>query len=154
MNTQTLSYARPSLNTVSRPWMPQQLLAASLVFGPLAAGIVAGVNFARMGHKASARPIVLISALYFVAELLLVAVILPEGLTQPAAMALNVAFGGLLMLIQKPSFDQWKAAHFRPTKPKEQYRPNELGKLFLVALAGLAIELVLVFGLLLAVGQI
>ncbi len=153
MNTQTLSYALPA-STVSRPWMPKQLLACSLLFGPLAAGIVAGVNFARMGHKSTASPIILISALFFVAELLLVALMLPENAARPVAMLINLTFGGLLVLIQKPSFDQWKAANFRPTNAKEQYRPNELGKLFLVALGGLAIELSLVFVLLFAVGQI
>lgn len=154
MNTQSLTYARPSLATDSRPWMPMQLFAASLVFGPLAAGLVAGLNFSRIGHKSSARTVIVLSAFCFVAELVIVALMLPENVARPAATLFNLAFGGLLVLIQKPAIDQWKAAHWRPKHAKDQYRPNELGKLFLAALVGLAIEVALIGTLLFATGQL
>jgi len=46
------------------------------------------------------------------------------------------------MLAQKPTFDRWKRQHW----PAEQrYKPNQLGKLLLVGLGCLAVQVGLVF---------
>src|SRR5262245_33044357 len=47
------------------PWTPTQVFAASFVFGPLAGGVVSGINFLRMGQGVLLLPSVLAGALLF-----------------------------------------------------------------------------------------
>lgn len=151
--TNTLSYATPTCDNSSRPWLPGQLIAASFLFGPLAGAIVAGVNFTRLGNKSMRTTTIVLGTVVFLIEVFLL-LALPENALQPMGTLVNIGFGFVLMLIQKPYFEQWKARHWRPTAPKQQYRPNELGTLFLAAIAGLIVEVAVILMMLVATGQL
>ena len=65
--------------------------------------------------------------------------LVPDELARPVGFLANLAIGLGFMLVQKPFFDGWKAGNWRP-KPGDQYRPNGLGKMLLIGLVSLGIE--------------
>ena len=65
--------------------------------------------------------------------------LVPGELARPVGFLANLAVGLEFMLVQKPFFDGWKAGNWRP-KPGDQYRPNGLGKMLLIGLVSLGIE--------------
>ena len=121
-----------------RPWTPWQILAASVVLGAGACGAVAGFNFVRLGKRQYLIPSV-VGAVLFVVVAGLAMFLVPDELARPVGFLANLAVGLEFMLVQKPFFDGWKAGNWRP-KPGDQYRPNGLGKMLLIGLVSLGIE--------------
>ncbi len=134
-----------SLVESDRPWFPFQLLAASALFGPGAAGVVTGINFKRLGEPQYQISCGIIGFVLFIIEVALVVTVIPDKALRPFGFIFNSLVGGGFMLFQKPYFDAWKAANFKPATEKEQYRPNRIGLLFLVGLICLAIQLAILF---------
>src|SRR5262245_48094907 len=79
-----------------RPWLPAQLLAATFLFGPLAGGMVGGINFARLGKPGRLVPCVLAGAVLFLALAGLVVFVVPEepeGLARMVGLLANLGVG-------------------------------------------------------------
>lgn len=141
--TRVTEQADATVEPEVRPWTPWQILAISFAFGTAACGIVMGVNFARMGQSARAIPSVLAAIIVFLVQASLIIFLVPEQSARLACVVSNLAIGTVFMLIQKPDFDAWKNANW----PFESYKPNGIGLLILVSLGGLAIEIVILGGL-------
>lgn len=132
-----------------RPWTPSQIFGVSFAFGSGAGGVIAAINFSRMGQRAWVAPMVVASVLLFLVQaFVIVMVVPPEGLRMVGFLS-NSALGLAYMLVQKPVFDGWKEQNFGAGA----YKPNGLGLLFLVSLVCLAVELAVMVGLLIATGQ-
>jgi hypothetical protein len=128
--------------------MPSQVLAASVLFGVAACGVLAGINFARLGKRQAFLPSVVIGlGLFLVEAWLLVALSSAENVTRfgdsaakVVGLLFNLVVGVGFMLVQKPVFDEWKADNWAPVKIGDRYKPTRVGLLFLVALVALAFE--------------
>jgi WD40 repeat protein len=134
-----------------RPWTPWQIAAASILFGAGVGGAVAGLNFVRLGKRQYLVPSVLLGVVLFVVAAGLAIFLVPEDLARPVGFLVNLVAGVGFMLVQKPYFEAWKTVNWTP-KPGDRYRPNGLGQLLLVGLAGLGVEvgLIVLAGLALA----
>lgn len=125
---------------VDYPWTPTQVCASAVLFGPLGCGVIAGINFGRLGRRAFLVPCVLAGFVLFLAAVG-VASVMPAPSAVPP---INLGIGALFLLLQKSSFDAWKVANWAPAGPGERYRPNRTGQLFLVGLGCVAVELAVV----------
>ncbi len=156
MSKQPLSYATPGVTDgpTDRPWMPMQLIAMSFLFGPASCGVLAGINYARLGKKSLQIPTAAIGIVVFLVEALLIIFVVPPQAMRMSAMAINIAAGAGFMLAQRPLFESWKAAHWRPQTAGERYKPNKVGLLFLVGLACVAAEIGVMLVLMLVGGKL
>jgi hypothetical protein len=125
-----------------RPWTPVQVFAATFLFGPFAGGLVAGINFSRLGRAFLLVPSLIFGAFLF-AMVILVGFAVPTAPRQ-IFLLVNLAIGGVFLLMQKASFEEWKKEHWTP-RSGEEYRANRIGLLFLVGLGGLAVEVGVIF---------
>jgi hypothetical protein len=141
------SFAPPA-DTADRPWMPGQLLGAAVLFGPLACGLAAGINFARLGMRQYLVPCILLGAVAFLLQATFVIFVISGEASQFVAVAINLAIAWLFQTTQKPVFEAWKEAYWKPETKGATYKPNQLGLLFLVGFASLAVEVVIVYLLL------
>jgi hypothetical protein len=131
--------------------MPLQILAVSLLFGPAACGVIAGINYARMGERRYAIPSILVGVVLFLLEAWVVIFLVPEAATRSVGLLANLGIGLGFLLVQKPSFDEWKSMNWAPAQEGEKYQPTRTGQLLLVSLVCLGIE-VGVFVLFLTLG--
>ena len=131
---------------LDRPWLPSQLVAVCWLFGPLACGAVAGVNFARMGKRAYLVPCVLAGAALFAVEALVLMFLggSVQQLRLPALL-MNLAVGLGFMFAHQPHFAEWKEESWVPRTPDERYRPTRVGLLFLIALGCAAVQVGIIF---------
>src|SRR5262249_51034575 len=135
-----------------RPWTPLQVFAMSFLFGPVAGGVIAGINFARLGKRQYLVPSILAGAVLFV----LVAgasFLVPGTAGNTVGLLANLGVGYGLLWAQQPSFAAWKAAMWAPAKEGEPYKSSRFGQLFLVSLVCLGIEVGALVGALVLVGQ-
>jgi hypothetical protein len=145
----TVSRAHPE-ESGPAPWFPSQALGAAVVFGILSAGVVAGLNMARMGKRAYLLPCILAGALLFGVALTAFFFLLPDSLSRfdeggrLVGMLTRLAIGVGFLLVQKDTFEAWKAANW-DTPTQGRYRPGKIGQLFLVCLACGALEVGLIF---------
>jgi phage FluMu protein Com len=133
----------PPINkaVADRPWTPIQILAAGLLFGPAACGVVAGVNFSRLGKRAYRAPCVLVGITIFLLEAVVLAFLLRDTTARVMGLMVNVGVGLGFLLVQRPYFAIWKAINWTPAQPGETYRPNRTGLLFSIGFACLVGEL-------------
>ncbi len=141
----------PPINNpvTDRPWTPIQIVAAALLFGPAACGVVAGINFSRLGKRAYRAPCVLVGTTIFLLEAVVLVFLMRDVMARVMGPVVNVGVGLGFLLVQRPYFTIWKAIHWTPAPPGEAYRPNRTGLLFRLGIACLVGELG-VFWLLLA----
>ena len=59
-------------------------------------------------------PSVIVGMVLFVAVAGLATFLVPDDLARPAGLLANLAIGLAFMLVQKPFFEGWKAANWRP----------------------------------------
>jgi hypothetical protein len=130
-----------------RPWTPWQVAAASVLFGAVVGGAVAGFNFARLGKRQYLIPSVVAGPVLLVVAAALLVFLVPDEGAGPSGLLANLGIGVGFLLVQKPFFDAWKAENWRPS-PGERYRPNGLGQLLVVSLVSLGLE----FGVLMTLG--
>ncbi len=124
---------------VDRPWTPTQLLAIACLFGAGTAGVIAGINFARLGRREYVVPSVVAGTALFLLHAAAFVFIFP-GMSYHVATLVNLAIGLGFMQAQKPSFLDWQARQQDPELTGKKYRPNRVGILFLVSLACVAVE--------------
>src|SRR5262249_22865513 len=117
-----------------RPWMPSQILAASFLFGPAAGGVIAGINFARMGKRQYRVPTIVVASFLFLLEACVLIFVVPEAAARSVGLLANLGIGLMFMQAQKPFFDAWQAVNWAPAKEGERYKPTRIGQLFLVGL--------------------
>lgn len=141
------SFAPPT-DHADRPWMPGQLLGAAVLFGPLACGVAAGINYARLGMRQYLVPCILLGSVAFLLQALFVIFMVPGEASRFVVLAANLGIAWLFQTTQKPVFEAWKQTHWKPATKDETYKPNRLGLLFLVGLASLAVEVAIVYLLL------
>src|SRR5262245_45095649 len=125
------------------PWTPWQVAASGILFGVGAGGAVAGFNFLRLGKPRYLIPCIIGGAVLFIAAALTIAFAVPAEFVRLAAILANFGAGLGFMLVQMPHFHEWRAKTGR-LKSEEPYRPNGLGRLLLVGLVSLGIEIVIV----------
>jgi hypothetical protein len=125
------------------PWTPAQVFGGSFLFGPLAGGVLSGLNFARMGKRERLVPSVLAGAALF--ALGLVPLLLVPGVELAPGMIVNMGIAFGFLLAQRPTFLAWKLLHWRPAEEDERYVPGRLGLLFLVGLGCAAVQVGLIF---------
>jgi len=143
-------WATSSARGEDRPWTPLQVLAVSLLFGPAACGVIAGINFARMGKRLYVIPSILVGSVLFLLEVWVILFLVPEEAARLVGLLANVGVGLGFLLVQKPSFDAWKSTNWAPAKEGESYIPTRIGQLFLVSLVCLGIQvgvMILVFAI-------
>ncbi|HYE21769.1 MAG TPA: hypothetical protein VEA69_25235 [Tepidisphaeraceae bacterium] len=146
----TLDYAGPAA-VGDRPWVPSQLMAIGLLFGPVSAGVAAGVNFKRLGKPGLLGACVAVGVVVFAVMAVLVGFVLEDKAIRPVALLMNVSTGTGFLLAQKPTFDAWKARHF-PGSAK--YRPSRIGLLFGIGLACAAAQVGVLFAMLAVAGRV
>ena len=134
----------PESDASDRPWQPSQIFAASVLFGPAACGVVAGINFRRLGQPQLAG-LSIAAGLGAFLILALVLVHASGSAAQPIGLITNFAVGGAFQAGQRGAFDDWKTRHWKPTTPNERYRSTRVGLLFLVGAAALAAEIGIMF---------
>src|SRR5262245_18538367 len=132
-----------------RPWMPVHLLAVSILFGVAACGVIAGINFARMGKRLYVIPSILVASVLLFLEAR-VFLLLPEDLGRLVGLMANLGFGLAFMLVQRPTFEAWKARNWAPATEGESYTLSRIGQLFVVSTLCLGLSVgvfILVFAL-------
>lgn len=134
-----------------RPWMPNQILAASFLFGSAAGGVLAAINARRVGGAAALYLVLGLAIFALQVGVALFAV--PAENMRMVGLMFNVACGLLLSRMQKPAFEAWKSAHWRPASEGERYRPSNIGQLFLAGILTLAAEAGAIAALLFALGE-
>lgn len=125
----------------------------TFLFGPLAGGLITGLNFGRLGRKGVVGVWMVVGAIIFIFEAAPFTLNVSDGALRPYFVSINVAAGLGFMLAQKVAFDHWKASNWRPTMAGGKYRPNRTGLLFMVGLACLAVEIGLILLLILSTGK-
>jgi hypothetical protein len=123
-----------------RPWTPWQIAAVSVLFGVGACGLVAGLNFVRLGKRQYLIPSVVTGLVLFVAVVGLVMFVVPDGAARLVGLLANSVAGFGFLLVQKPFFEGWKTANWRP-KAGDRNKPNGMGRFVLASLAGLGLEI-------------
>jgi len=112
-----------------------QIMAIGFLFGPMAAGAAAGVNFTRLGRPQLQWPCIIMGIVLFAVEAFVVVYVLEEKAIRPVGMVMNVAIGLGFMLFQKGDFEAWRAKYSpKPPQGKDTYRPNRIGSLFLIGI--------------------
>ena len=129
----------------NRPWVPIQILAASLLFGPGAAGAVTGINFNRLGKPKYLLPCIITGTVLFLLEALALVFVVPDDLLGPVGFLVNLLIGLGFMFAQKSDFETWKSTNWKPATEKEKYKPTHIGLLFLVAVSALLVEAGIIF---------
>jgi hypothetical protein len=140
--------ARATTRPPPPPWSPWQVLASSFLFGPLAGGVVTGINFARTGKRVSLRPWILVIP-WSLAGAVLFGLLALGAILQPAAAALQAAVANLIIatyfaLVTVRPFEAWKATNMSATTKRDQSRSGRLGQLLLIGVSCLAVELAIV----------
>ncbi len=129
------------------PWKPRVAGINGLIFGPVAAGLVAYVNFRRMGQPRKAKQILVgwIPAIVVLAAILL---FIPVQITHGAALGLGVGCMLAFTNLQKSDFALWEQSHPQ-TRPANGWNSLGLGLLGLVILVVLleAVSLLLYLGM-------
>jgi hypothetical protein len=138
----TPARATPALTP---PWTPWQVLASSFLFGPLAGGVVTGINFARMGKRVRLSPWVfaipwtLAGAVLF-GLLALGVIVQPTAADALLGALANFIIAAYFALTTVRPFEAWKALNLPQGVTRGVYRPGRLGQLLLVDVACLAIQ--------------
>lgn len=133
-----------------RPWTPTQIFGVSFAFGSGAGGVIAAINFARLGRRAWLIPTALASVLLFLVQAYCIVMLTPAEGQRIVGFLANSALGLVFMLVQKPAFDAWKESNWG----LRDYKPNGLGLLILVSLVCLGLEIAAIVGLAMATGKI
>jgi MFS family permease len=120
------------------PWLPMQAFAASFLFGPLAGGVVTGINFSRLGKRFLLLPCALMGLVLFAVCFALVARF-PE-LPRPAAMLINIGIGLLFLIMQRDTFVAWQEQKGFSGETRKAYKPGGLGQLLLIGLGCAAFQ--------------
>jgi hypothetical protein len=142
------------LKPTDRPWLPMQLFGIAMLFGPLAGGVAAGLNFARLGRPGLRAGAIFAGVVLFAVEAA-VLLFVPEQAARMVATLANLGIGLGFMVSQKPTFDEWKAERWEPAADEgERYRPNRVGLLFLVGFACGAVQFGVVFATLAMTGTL
>lgn len=128
-------------------------MAASFLFGPVAGGVITGINFGRLGKQALLTPSILLGVVAFLIEAALLVFLVPERAARPVGMLMNIGMGCAFLLWQKPTFEQWKARHWKPASANAKYKPNRIGLLFLAGLGCLAAQAGVIFLMMWANGE-
>ena len=134
-----------------RPWTPTQLLAVACLFGAGTAGVIAGINFTRLGRRDYAVPSAVAGIALFLLHAAAFVFIFP-GMSYHVATLVNLAVGLGFMQAQKPCFLDWQARQRDPELKGKKYRPNRVGLLFLASLGCVAVEVGIIFLMLFAKG--
>lgn len=122
-------------------WSPNQIFGISFLFGPVAGGVVAAINFRRIGQPQSAGACIALGVGAFAAFVVAAFLGGLSGQTlQLVGLVASVGSGALFQAMQREPFEAWKNAHWRPIDPDARYRGNRLGLLFLAGLGCLAAE--------------
>jgi hypothetical protein len=117
-----------------RPWTPIQIAAATFLFGVLGGSMCLAVNYVRLGDRKKAGLWAMAGILLTAGSMVLCWNVAGLGYVLPAV------FGLGYMLLQKPAFQSWKARHWDSVTTLT-YKPNKLGQLFVVAIAGCLFQL-------------
>lgn len=143
-----LTQAHPD-SPAAAPWLPMQAFAAAFVFGIVSAGVVTGLNMARMGKRAYLVPCMVAGCLLFGVAVAAFFFLLPESLSRfdeagrLVGMLTRLLIGAGFLLVQKDTFDAWKSVNW-DTQSQGRYRPGKIGQLFLVCLGCGALEVGLI----------
>jgi hypothetical protein len=124
------------------PWTPLQIFAGSFLFGPLAGGVVAGLNFVRLCKPAWRIPSFVAGAVLFV-PLLLAAVLLPGEVSRLVGIYWNFLVAISFSLAGRRMFARWKALSPTPAAGGK-YRPCCIRQLVLLGLGCLAVEVAVI----------
>lgn len=100
--------ARQSPAPADCPWAPNQVFAVGMLFGGLAAGVIAAMNAKRLGRPQWAVPSVIAGVLAVVVGVI-TSCLLPEQAGRGAALFGSLVIGGLLSLVQRGAYKAWKA---------------------------------------------
>ena len=123
-----------------RPWTPWQIAAVSVLLGVGVCGLVAGLNFIRLGKRQYLIPSIVVGSVLFIAIAAVVLFLVPDEAARIVGLLASSAAGFGFMLVQKPYFEAWKVVNWTP-RPGDRYRPNGLGQLALASLLGLGLEI-------------
>jgi len=130
------------------PWTPTELLALTYLFGPVAGGMAAGINFKRLGKANLLAPSIFLGVVLF-GVILVVAAIVPGVWGARAGGALNLLAGLIFLCLHKPIFDGWKLACWASEAHEgDRYEPGRLGELFLVGLGCALLQVAVIAALL------
>ncbi len=130
------------------PWNPTLFTGMALVFSFAASGILAGLNWRRLGKPQYMAPTILLSVVGFVVMVgVLMVLPLGEGAARGMGYLINIGLGGLLTYLQRAAFREWTATHGVPTAQQSGYLvPAAVG------LGTLAVVIVLMFSPLVGMG--
>lgn len=112
----------PSSPTEKPPWNPTLFTGMAFLFSFAASGILAGINWRRLGKPERTWPTIFLS-LAGMAAFLAALMLLPlsEGLANIVGYGVNIGIGALLTYLQLPLFKEWTATYGAPTTKESGY---------------------------------
>jgi hypothetical protein len=96
-----------------------------------------------MGKRYLLAPCVLAGAVLFGLVVWTISLV-PSELAKVVGVLLSLGIAAAFVLAQKSSFEAWKQAHWTP-QPDQPYRPNWMGRLILMGLGCLVVEVGIIF---------
>lgn len=90
------------------PWNPSAFYPMAIGFGFGAAGILAGLNYRRLGKPQLAWPTAIVSVLAFVAVIIVLGFVLEIEAKPAGAFAVNIPAAFLLARLQRSAYEGWK----------------------------------------------
>jgi hypothetical protein len=122
-----------------RPWLPTQIMGATVLLGTLAGSILLAINLHRLGQSVKARQCTIIGlALTVLLALAYGCFPIPVQL----GLFVGAVVGMVFKTIQQKDFDSWKERNWDSitTAP---YKPTQLGRLVAIGLVCLLIQVTL-----------
>lgn len=115
--TEIAAAVAPQKSLGKPPWNPMDFIWIAIVFSFGASGILAGLNWRRLGKPQRTWSTIILSLAGLVG-VVAVSILLPapRGVAQLAAYAANIGIAVLLMHWQNSSYEEWIAAYGRPTR--------------------------------------
>jgi hypothetical protein len=107
---QTVSPPLPAEQSAKAPWRPRVSGVAGFLFGPLAGGIIAFINFRRLGRPRAAAWTLALTILASAFFGVLVA-LAPAATNAVGRVIGNILSPFLFPALQKSAFEEWAAAH-------------------------------------------
>lgn len=129
------------------PFDSRRIIFGSFLFGGLAAGALAGMNYARIGQEHKRIPAILVGGVAFLLQILLFGILLPQ-VPGPAACLVSAGIGWLFAKEQEPDVVQWRHRHGLEKKPSTS---PALGRCLLVGIACLVVEFAIAAGVVWAI---
>lgn len=131
------------------PWNPNDFVWLSILFSFGASGILAGLNWRRLGQSQRAWPTAIMSVVAL-AVVVCVAMVFPDTTILPRALVYGINIGVAMLLArwQAPAYKEWTSVYGEPTRRQSGcLLPTAIGLCITIAVFAIAISFTFVLDL-------